>query len=164
MAVVAGVAMAAFGKAALTAAVNAEEAASAFATSVGSAADAAGQFVEDFAHKAGMATYELQQMMAVTGSVVQGLGATEVESAALAERMVTLAGDVASFSNAQGGAQAVMLALQSAINGEREALKTYGLALSEAEVQQKAFEMTGKDSVDERLPMRHGHVLADLEH
>ena len=39
-------------------------------------------------------------------------------------------------------------AFQSAIVGEREALKTYGIAISEAEVQTKAFEMTGKSSVD----------------
>jgi|GEM_PF-3608494 len=158
----AGAGVALFARAAITSAVNAEEAASAFATSFGPAAEGAGRFVEEFANKAGMANYQLEQMMAVTGSVVQGLGASEEESAALSQRMVTLAADVASFSNAQGGAAAVMLALQSAINGEREALKTYGLALSEAEVQQQAFNMTGKTTASELTRMDKALATVEL--
>ena len=160
---------------AIQSAVDAEEAASAFDTTFGPAAARAGQFVENLANKAGMANYQMQQMMAVTGNVVQGIGATADESERLSERMLTLASDVASFSNAEGGTEAVMLALQSAINGEREALKTYGLALSETEVQQKAFEMTGKSSVDELTRMdkalatvelayqKAGHAVGDLD-
>jgi len=130
-------------------AIDAEEAGAAFDTTFGPAAEEAGRFVEDFANKAGFANFELQQMLAVTGNVVQGLGATESESLRLSRAMATLSGDVASFSNAQGGAQAVMAALQSAINGEREALKTYGLAVSEAEVQARALADTGKRSASE---------------
>ena len=160
---------------AIQSAVDAEEAGSAFNTTFGPAAERAGRFVEGLANKAGMANYQMQQMMAITGNVVQGIGATATESEALSERMLTLAADVASFSNAEGGAEAVMLALQSAINGEREALKTYGLALSETEVQQKAFEMTGKASVDELTRMdkalatvelayqKAGHAVGDLD-
>ena len=150
-----------FAKQAIGAAVAAEEAAAAFGTTFGPATQQASRFVEEFANKAGFANYQLEQMMAVTGNVVQGLGATEQASLDLTRRMVVLAGDVASFSNASGGAQAVMLALQSAINGEREALKTYGLAVSEAEVQQKAFEMTGKSSVAELTRM--DKALATVE-
>lgn len=135
--------------AAVQAAIDAGEAESAFNTTFGEALPEATRFVEDFALKAGFTTGELQQMLAVTGNVVQGIGATEAESAALSQTMATLAGDVASFSNAQGGAEAVMLALQSAINGEREALKTYGLAVSEAEVQTAALAATGKSSADD---------------
>ena len=128
-------------------AIDAEEAAAAFDTTFGAAVGQAGRFVEEFAVKAGFTTGTLKQMLAVTGNVAQGLGATETESAALAESMAVLAGDVASFSNATGGAEAVLGALQSAISGEREALKTYGLAISEAEVQQRALNDTGKQSV-----------------
>lgn len=130
-------------------AIDAGEAEAAFDTTFGEALPRASAFVDEFASKAGFATYELKQMLAITGNVVQGIGATEQESAALSERMAILAGDVASFSNAQGGAEAVMLALQSAINGEREALKTYGLAINEAEVQQRALLDTGKERADE---------------
>jgi hypothetical protein len=154
VAVAGGLAIAASGLArvgtqAINMAIDAEEAAAAFDTTFGAALPQASRFVDDFANKAGFATYELEQMLAVTGNVVQGIGATEEQSAALAEEMATLAGDVASFSNAAGGAPAVMQALQSAINGEREALKTYGLAISEAEVQERALTDTRKESADE---------------
>lgn len=130
-------------------AVAAEEAAAAFNTTFGPSVARVAAFVEEFANKAGFAEFELEQMLATTGAVVQGLGATEEQSADLSTSMATLAGDVASFSNASGGAKAVLKALQSAINGEREALKTYGLAISEAEVQQIALNETGKASVKE---------------
>ena len=154
-------ALARLGKEAVTAAVNAEEAASAFTTSFGPATGRVSDFVEDFAHKAGFANYELQQMLAITGSVVQGLGATEDESADLSIRMATLAGDVASFSNAAGGAPAVLAALQSAINGEREALKTYGIAVTEVEVQQRALMDTGKTHAEDLTKLEK--ALATVE-
>lgn len=130
-------------------AVDAAEAGAAFDTTFGPAVGRMSAFVDDFANKAGFTTGRLEQMLAVTGNVVQGIGATESESAALSESMAVLAGDVASFSNAAGGAEAVLAALQSAINGEREALKTYGLAITEAEVQQRALTESGKASVSE---------------
>jgi len=156
-----GQALLKIGVASVKAAVDAEEAAAAFDTTFGTAAGRAGAFVEEFANRAGFANYQLEQMMAVTGNVIQGIGGTEDASAALSESMVRLAADVASFSNAQGGAQAVMLALQSALNGEREALKTYGLAVSEAEVVEKALSMTHKESADQLT--RLDKALATLE-
>lgn len=130
-------------------AVDAGEAASAFETTFGDGVDAASQFVDEFANKAGFARYELQQMLATSGNVAQGIGATEEQSAALAEQMARLAGDVASFSNASGGAEAVLAALQSALTGEREALKTYGIAVSQAEVEERALADTRKASADD---------------
>lgn len=130
-------------------AIDAEEAKAAFDTTFGQALPQAAGFVDEFANKAGFATHEMQQMLAVVGNVAQGIGATEAQSAAMAEEMATLAGDVASFSNAAGGAPAVLQALQSAMNGEREALKTYGLAVSETEVQELALQTTQKTRVED---------------
>ena len=58
-----------------------------------------------------------------------------------------LSGDIASFNNITG-AEPVLNAFRSALVGERKLLKTYGIAISEAEVQTKAFEQTGKTSAD----------------
>lgn len=153
------------GVSAVKSAVDAGEAAAAFETTFGPAVGRAGAFVESFANKAGFARHELEQMLAITGNVVQGIGATEEQSAELSIAMATLAGDVASFSNAQGGAQAVMAALQSAINGEREALKTYGLAISEAEVGERALLDTGKERIDQltRLEKAEATVAVAME-
>ena len=148
-AVMAGAQMLRFGKDMVMLAVSAEEAGSAFATTFGPAVGRASKFVEEFANNAGFAEFELQQLMATTGNIVQGLGATEGVSAELSESMARLAGDVASFSNAAGGAPAVLKALQSGLTGETEALKTYGIVINQADIQQQALLETGKEHADE---------------
>jgi ABC-type transporter Mla subunit MlaD len=143
-------------------AVDAEEAGSAFKTTFGPAVDKAQKFVEEFANKAGFADFELQQLLATTGNIVQGLGATEEASLGLSEQMATLAGDVASFSNAAGGAPAVLRALQSALTGEREALKTYGIVVAEADVVERALLMTHKESKDELTKLDRAYATMQL--
>lgn len=145
-ALLAGKALVDFAADALEAAVSAEEAAAAFETTFGEAVVGVTKFTEEFANKAGLTTSELQQLLATTGSVAQGIGFTQEESADLGETLTRVAADVASFSNVQGGAEPVLRAFQSALLGENEALKTYGLAISAAEVETKAFEMTGKST------------------
>lgn len=145
-ALLAGKALVDFAADALEAAVSAEEAAAAFETTFGDAVVGVTKFTEEFANKAGLTTSELQQLLATTGSVAQGIGFTQEESADLGETLTRVAADVASFSNVQGGAEPVLRAFQSALLGENEALKTYGLAISASEVETKAFEMTGKST------------------
>lgn len=147
-ALLAGKALVDFAADALEAAVSAEEAAAAFETTFGDAVVGVTKFTEEFANKAGLTTSELQQLLATTGSVAQGIGFTQEESADLGETLTRVAADVASFSNVQGGAEPVLRAFQSALLGENEALKTYGLAISAAEVETKAFEMTGKSTTN----------------
>ena len=137
-----------FSKSALDAAVSAEEAGAAFGTTFGSAAERATLFLEDFANKAGLTVGEAQQLQATLGAVAQGIGFTQEASADLSIELTKIAADVASFSNISQGAEPVLQAFRSALVGEREALKTYGIAITEAEVQTKAFEQTGKDSAD----------------
>ena len=150
------------GAAALQAAVDGAEAAEAFKTTFGGAIGDISEFVDEFANKAGLSTAGLQQMLAVTGNVAQGLGATEREAAAMSEQMARLAGDVASFSNASGGAEAVLRALQSATTGEREALKTYGIVISEAAVQAEALRATNKQSADELTALEKAQATMTL--
>jgi len=137
-----------FSKSALDAAVSAEEAGAAFETTFGTAAERATLFLEDFANKAGLTVGEAQQLQATLGAVAQGIGFTQEASADLSIELTKIAADVASFSNISAGAEPVLQAFRSALVGEREALKTYGIAITEAEVQTKAFEQTGKDSAD----------------
>ena len=105
-------------------------------------------FLEDFANKAGLTVGEAQQLQATLGAVAQGIGFTQEASADLSIELTKIAADVASFSNISAGAEPVLQAFRSALVGEREALKTYGIAITEADVQTKAFEQTGKDSAD----------------
>jgi len=146
--VLAGKALIGFSKSALDAAVSAEEAGAAFDTTFGTAAARATLFLEDFANKAGLTVGEAQQLQATLGAVAQGIGFTQEASADLSIELTKIAADVASFSNISAGAEPVLQAFRSALVGEREALKTYGIAITEADVQTKAFEQTGKDSAD----------------
>ena len=146
---VVGAAAVAAGVQAIQTASDANEAAAAFDETFGVAAQRTGKFVEDFANKAGLADFELQQLLATSGAVLQGIDFTADASADLSMNLATLAGDVASFSNVQGGAAPVLKAFEKALLGERESLKTFGIAILEADVQQQAFIMTGKTSAKE---------------
>jgi len=149
-----------FSKSAVDAAVAADEAASAFGTTFGTAADRATRFLEDFANKAGLTVAEAQQLQSTLGAVAQGIGFTQEASADLSIELTKIAADVASFSNISAGAEPVLQAFRSALVGEREALKTYGIAITEAEVQTEAFLQTGKENAD--MLTRQEKALATL--
>ena len=137
-----------FSKSAVEASVAADEAAAAFGTTFGSAAERATRFLEDFANKAGLTVGEAQQLQATLGAVAQGIGFTQEESADLAIELTKIAADVASFSNISAGAEPVLRAFQSALLGENEALKTYGIAILSSEVNTKALEQTSKTTAE----------------
>ena len=149
-----------FSRSALEAAVSAEEAGAAFDTTFGTAAVRASAFLEDFANKAGLTVGEAKQLQATLGAVAQGIGFTQEASADLSIELTKIAADVASFSNISAGAEPVLNAFRSALVGEREALKSYGIAITEAEVQSKAFEITSKRNTDELT--RQDKALATL--
>ena len=137
-----------FSMSAIQAASSAQEAAGAFGTTFGGAAEQLNKQLAENANLFGLTTAEAQQLISVFGSVAQGIGFTQQESADLSSELFNLAGDIASFNNITAGAAPVLQAFRSALVGEREALKTYGIAITEAEVQTKAFEQTGKNSAD----------------
>jgi len=147
-ATIAGKSLLDFSFAAIQAASAAQEAAGAFSTTFGGASEKLNNQLKENANLFGLTSAEAQQLISVFGSVAQGIGFTQEESADLSSELFDLAGDIASFNNITAGAAPVLQAFRSALVGEREALKTYGIAITEAEVQTKAFEQTGKDSAD----------------
>ena len=144
-----GVVAGTVGKDLVNLASDAGEAGSAFETTFGDALPKVTEFVDEFANKAGLAGFELQGLLTQTGAVLQGIDFTADASADLGTKLASLAGDVASFSNVQGGAEPVLQAFTKALLGENESLKSYGIAISQADVATKAFEMTGKSSKEE---------------
>ena len=158
----AGKALINFSKEALNAAVSAEEAASAFGTVFADSAERATHFLENFSNKAGLTVSEAQQLTAILGSVAQGIGFTADESADLAIEMTTLAADIASFMNVSQGAAPVLQSFQRALVGERESLATYGIKISELEVQTKALMMTGAKNVTQLTRQEKGYATIAL--
>ena len=146
---VASVAAVTLGKDLVNLGSDANEARSAFETTFGESVPKLSGFVDEFANKAGLAAFELEGLLTQSGAILQGIEFTSEASADLSTKLASLAGDVASFSNVQGGAEPVMQAFTKALLGERESLKTYGIAIMEADVQQQAFIMTGKTNAKE---------------
>ena len=141
---------------------DAMEAEAAFQATFGDAIPQFGTFIEDFSKKAGLAEFELQDLLKTTGMVLQGIDMSAEASVGFSQNLATLAGDVAAFNNVQGGTQPVLEAMTKALLGERESLKTYGIAISEAEVQTQAFAMTGKTAASELTKQEKAQATLEL--
>ena len=123
-----------------------EETASKFTITFGDSADRVDQFVDTYGRLAGMSNQQGREMTATLGAVAQGFGASKDAAADFAIEVVRVAGDMASFNNM--GTPEMLQAIRSGLAGEVEPLRRYGIELSAANVEQKAFQMTGKDTVD----------------
>jgi hypothetical protein len=120
-----------------------EETGSKYATVFGPEASAeVSAFLDNFANKAGLTTTEAKGLVATTGAIAQGLGFTQKASGAFAMEITKLAGDLSSFNNLP--TEEVLMGINSALTGEREQMKRLGVVILEADVQSKAFAMTGK--------------------
>jgi len=85
-------------------------------------------------------TLQATNLLSATGDILTGFGIEQKLALELSKQVNVLAADIASFSNAQGGAEAVSAALTKALIGERESLKTYGVAILDADVKQRLLE------------------------
>ena len=106
------------------------------------------EWAKSFGESIGRATDEIQEFSAGLGDILKPLGFTTQEAFKLSKSMTALAIDVASFQNRQD--KDVIKAFASALTGERESLKTLGIAINEADVKNEAFRL-GLARVGEEL-------------
>ena len=109
----------------------------------------------------GLSKLASQELLSGTGDLLTGFNFTQEAALDLSNQVQELAVDLASFTNAQGGAKAVSDALTKAVIGEREALKTYGIAILEADVKARVLENTQKGVTFETE--RQAKAFATLE-
>lgn len=83
----------------------------------------------------GLSTLESKTLLSNTGDLLGGFGATGKQALDLSSKVQTLAVDLASFTNVEGGAQRASEALTAGLLGEREQLKALGIVIREADVQ-----------------------------
>jgi hypothetical protein len=124
-------------------------------------ADAAEDASQTLVDAYGLSERESKEFLSTTGDLVKGLGFSQEATLALATDLNKLAVDVTSFKNVQGGVTQTTRAFNSAILGEREALKSLGFSISEAEVKQVLLEKG-----QERLTgssLRQAKALATIE-
>ena len=100
------------------------------------------EFLDTFAGSVGLTVSEGQALVAVTAQIAQGMGMAQAKSAGFAIDVAKLAGDMGSFNNLP--TEEVIRAINSALTGEREALKRMAIDIKEAEVQKLAFAQTSK--------------------
>lgn len=104
------------------------------------------QFIRDRAQMMGLTERQAQELLASAGAQAQAMGFAREESAKFSEEVSRLAGDLASFNNADP--QQAFQAITSALNGERERLKQFDIQIKESMVQTRALAMTSKENAD----------------
>ncbi len=110
-----------------------------FATIVRDISDDAEARADSFAEDFGLAGSSARELLGNTADLLTGFGLTQEAASGVSLTTNQLAADLASFSNAQGGAAAVSAALTSAYSGEREALKTYGIVINDAMIKAQLY-------------------------
>jgi len=154
-------------------AVAAEEVDSKFQAVFGSARNFT-TAISEWADMAGVTDQKARDLAATFGNLSMSQGVSKEATMELTEDVATLAGDMASFNDADPAA--VFDTLTTAINtAERDGLKKFGIAVSQAEVEQRALTIAvaaGRDEVtqaDESLAAyqliakKAGQANGDLE-
>lgn len=124
---------------AVDAAADAEEMIAKFEVTFGGAATNLSKDLEGFADSAGRSKFELKGMSADMGAVLKAMNLTELQSSQLAGSMTQLAVDVGSFNNQL--APEVADKFTKALTGEYESLKSLGIVVNQAMLEQELLNM-----------------------
>jgi len=110
---------------------DAKEIKSKFATIFRDMGTEAETMADDFADAFGLAGSTSRDLLGNTADLLTGLGFTQQGAADLSLQVNTLAGDLASFSNFEGGAAGASMALTKALLGEAESAKALGIVINQ---------------------------------
>ena len=86
----------------------------------------------------GLSELAAKEMLSGTGDLLVGFGFTEKKALELSNSVNELAVDLASFTNFSGGAKGASEALTKALLGERESIKSLGIAITETDLKKYA--------------------------
>lgn len=96
------------------------------------------KFAEELGDKINRSTFSLMEMAASVQDILVPMGIARVQAAELSKSIITLAADVGSFSNVASAD--VMRDFNSALVGNHETVRKYGIVISEARMQQVAMD------------------------
>ena len=126
-----------------------------------------GKFTDDFrkfasetAKATGRSRFELEEMGASVQDLFVPLGFARGEATELSKKLTTLAVDVASFNNASDAS--VMEAFKSAMIGNHETVRRFGIVIDEAVLKQELFRMGIKKAKDEITPQEKALARLNL--
>ena len=103
----------------------------------GNSFDEMEQFTRSFGDEVNRSRFQLMEMSASVQDILVPMGMMRGEAATLSQNIVKLAVDVGSFSNAASAT--VMRDFNSALVGNHETVRKYGIVISEARMQQVAL-------------------------
>lgn len=126
---------------------DAEEVGGKFNVVFADLAGSADAWASSFADSVGRAETETKSAMANAGDLFKPLGFAVDDALELSKALVGLSVDVASFNNAMDAD--VMRDFQSALVGNHETVRKYGIILSESTLEQEAFQRGLRGSYSE---------------
>lgn len=126
-------------------AIQAEETNSAFLTSFRGIEDAADSAAANLQDNFGLSRLESERLLQSTGDLLRGFGATQQQALDFSTQVQELAVDLASFRNVQGGATRASEALTAAALGETDQLRSLGIVIRQADVDQRILQNGQED-------------------
>lgn len=148
--------------AALKAASDSEETLNKFSVVFQDVSNDAEMAAQSLAEGFGLAQDKAKGLLADTGDLLTGFGFTGESALKLSSQVQALAVDLASFTNFSGGAEGASQALTKALLGEREAIKTLGIAILEEDVKAKVQALTAAGRFTDETE-RERKAIATLE-
>lgn len=116
--------------------------------------------VNDLNDSFGLASSTATQLLANTGDILKGFGATGNQALELSTEIQKVAVALGAYNGAS--AKAVSEALTSAITGERESMKQYGVIISETAVQQRLLANGTADLTGEQLLLAKAQATLEI--
>ena len=136
-----------FGRSISDAAANTEEIRSKFDVVFGDAADDVREFAEVLGDDVGRSSIKLEQALAGLQDTFVPIGIARDESVELSKAVAQLALDLASFNNVAD--DDALRDLQSAIVGNTETVRKYGIVITETRLKQEAYKLGITDQARE---------------
>lgn len=99
----------------------------------------------------GLTGTKSRQLLGDTADLLSGFGFSQKSALDLSTQVNQLAVDLASFTNYSGGAEGASAALTKALLGERESVKSLGIAILEKDVKQEVSKMLAEGMTFETL-------------
>jgi len=144
------------------AAVDAQEVFSKFNQVFDEVGQSAEQVAEDFAKNFGLAGSTARKLLGDTGDLLSGFGFTDRAALKMSKSVNELAADLASFTNIEGGTARASQALTRALLGERESIKSLGIAILETDIQARLAEKGMKNLTGAALKQAKAQVTLEI--
>lgn len=141
---------------------DAEEVESKFATVFKNVSQGAEASAKNLVANYGLSSTKSKQLLSDTGDLLTGFGFSQKAALDLSSQVQELAVDLASFTNFSGDAQGASEALTKALLGERESLKSLGIAISEKNVKTEIFRLMEQGQTFDTLQQAKAQATLSL--